>query len=153
MGTPGLQLKCWVAWPGWSGDPPRLGVCPKLGDAPDPSFEHLFLTCRIVQPLANRYFLNLFSFHINPRDILSRGCQEENTTSFVVNIELLLFNFYIFTKKSEGQLPTYSNLLHVLYKLKKQLLVCSQKYSRCYLKVCNKHGNEIKLHNRFLELC
>ena len=88
------------------------------------SYEHLYLLCPSVKPLADLYFTNLFTFTIRHRILLARGCQEDFMSSFVVNIELLLFNFYIFTQRSGGRIPTYTNLLHVILKYKKQLLFC-----------------------------
>ena len=133
---------------------PECSFCkrfPTIGKIWGESYEHFFLNSQTVKPLADLYFTHLFSFQLDHRTLLSRGCQEDRMTSLVVNIELLLFDFYIFEIRNKNRIPTFTNLLHVSYKRKKQLLASSQKYSLFYTKICSKYGNAIKLHNRLLE--
>ena len=115
------------------------------------NFEHLYFSCPFVSTIINTYFLDLFDFTINIKEVVSRGSQLTSSINLIINVEALLFCFYISTQKSCNRIPTFSGFLYHAFNIKKQMLRCSPKYSKLYQNVCNKRGRRIIEYNHRLE--
>ena len=83
--------------------------------------------------------------------ILSRGCQEQKPVSTILNMEVLLFSFYIYGCKTVKKLQTKKSALYSIYAHKKNLML-SPIFKDAYRKVGTKYGLNVKLHDKLLEM-
>ena len=123
--------------------------CP--GNLPDENYDHLFLKCRFTQDLANSIFPNLLIVPLNLTDLLSHGCQLTHSEAVIVNIEIILFFYYIYKRKLACKFPTKLSYLEFTSNLKKPMLLRSKKYLQAYETLCRNTGKDILNFNKWLD--
>ena len=115
------------------------------------NFEHLYIECQFSKSIAQSYFNSLFSTPIVVRDVLAHGSQEEKPLCLIINIEVLLFSYYIYNCKLASKLPALQSFLHQSFVYKKMFLQASSKFRKSYTYSCRKYGDEILTYNKLLE--
>ena len=112
------------------------------------TFSHFYFDCPIAAPIARKYFIDLFKFPIDLKLVITRGAQYAYPTNNVINIEALLYCYYLYFCRVEKALPTFNGLLMCSFTYKKSMLKTSKSYERAYTKLSVEQGEKIVHFNR-----
>ena len=107
------------------------------------SFLHFYIECRHSKTIADKYFDNIFNEPINIKVVLTRGAQDLKPMSTIINLEVLLFCFFLHECKMKKKIPAFNSFLMSSFQTKKFMFAISPSYYKSYIDCCNKHGNYI----------
>ena len=125
---------------------------PTTGKVPHETFKHFYFECPVSEPIRSKYFPDLLTFPIDIKEVTTRGSQLTHPTSMIINIEVLLFCYFLYSCKLSKTLPTYNNFLLCSYTLKKCMLRTSIQFEKAYTGVSINYGSNIHcLNNSWLE--
>ena len=113
---------------------------------------HFFFNCRFVRNLLERYFDNIFGDPIDIPKLLFKGHLAENNKEILyVNLEVILFCYFIFNAKSRKKIPSFGTISIMIAGIKNQML----NYSIFYRKIVSwikKHKSIGKITNHMENL-
>ena len=116
------------------------------------SFKHFYFECPVSEPIARKYFQNLFKFTFDLKLIITRGAQEAHPVNCVLNIEALLFCYYLYYCRIDKIIPTLNGLLMCVFTYKKSMLRASKSYEKAYSKLSSEQGDRIcELNKQWLD--
>ena len=111
------------------------------------SFLHFFFECRHSRNISDKYFNDILMDPINIKVIATRGARNPKPINLVINLEVLLFCFYIYSCKLNKKIPSFNNFLMSSFEIKKAMFVTSPSYYKAYLSCCSNFGKDIKVYN------
>ena len=112
------------------------------------SFNDFYFKCPQSNWIARRYFLNLFNFQIDLITVVTRGSQEQFPLNIILNIEALLFCFFLHSCKISKKIPTFNNFMICAFEQKKLMIRTSNFYRQAYTTASTKYGLTICDYNR-----
>ena len=95
------------------------------------------MNCSLVQDLAKTYFENFFVNHPNiswSKDMMLLGANDNlsKEKAFLINLEIMTFNLYIFNLRKLKKLPAREDLEYHM-KYYRELFLFSKKYKNIFL--------------------
>ena len=120
---------------------------PSTIQIPVETFSHLYFECPFSKKIADEYFYNLFDFEIDIRQVSTRGSVLPYPDNIVLNIEAILYCYFIYSCRANKKLPTKNNFLMSTFSLKKAMLRASKKYESFYDQFSSKRGLNVRVLN------
>ena len=111
------------------------------------SFLHFYFECHHTKNISDRYFNSIFKDPINIKVVATRGAQDPKPFNLIVNLEVLLFCFFLHNCKLMKKIPSFNSFLMCSFEAKKAMFVCSPSYYKAYLSCCSKIGKDIIVYN------
>ena len=112
------------------------------------SFLHFYFECQHTKPIADKYFNDIFNDPINIKIAATRGAQNPKPMNLVINLEVLLFCYFLYDCKMKKKIPSFNSFLMSSFEIKKTMFYISPSYYKAYISCCSTSGKDINIYNK-----